>query len=116
MKLFALVSIIALTAATGAFAQSAPPMANQNPNNCTDGLRDCNGSSVDGTSKTPANSASATQNMTKTQQSEMPAGKPVGIQGGTACAVGQVDCKPAATDSKRGSDSGSASRGAPGNN
>ncbi len=111
MKLFALVSIIALTAATGAFAQSAAPLANENSNNCSDALRNCNGS-ADGSMKTPANSSSAGQNTTTTQQSQMPAGKPVGIQGGTECAVGVVDCKPANNASQRGNDSGNASRGA----
>jgi hypothetical protein len=41
MKLFALASIVMLTAATGAFAQAAAPMANENPDNCSAAWRDC---------------------------------------------------------------------------
>ncbi len=65
MKLLTLVSIFALTAASGAFAQSQAPMHNENPNNCSDALRNCSGS-PDGSNATAPRAVTPTTRQTQT--------------------------------------------------
>ncbi len=121
MKLLALVSVIALTAATGAFAQSAPPLANENPNNCSPALPNCATDQGGSSNKTPRNAEGTGANARMNeQQGAMPAGTGAGasngIKGGTTCPPGESACAPAGNATDRGNASGSASRGAPGNN
>jgi hypothetical protein len=61
MKLFALVSIVALTAATAAFAQDTP--AGSNPSNCSPGMPNCATSGSGSNVVSPA-PGSASQGMT----------------------------------------------------
>ena len=64
MKLLTLVSIFALTAASGAFAQSQAPMHNENPNNCSDALRNCGGN-TDGSNTTAPRAVTPTPGATQ---------------------------------------------------
>jgi hypothetical protein len=112
MKLFAFVSVVALTAATGAFAQAVPPGANSD--NCSPGIvADCASTSA-GSAKIPAVRQKEEGIDRSQQQSQLPMGdKPVNIQRGSDCPPGQQDCVKAPTGSERANDSANPSRGAP---
>ena len=91
MKLFALVSVIALTAATGAFAQSAAPLAAENPNNCSPASKNCV-QNESGSNKSVGNTEGTSRNAVKTQQGVMSGGPAVQAQNPNNCSAADPKC------------------------
>jgi len=94
MKIPTLATLIVLTSAGAAFAQSTTPLnPNANPNNCSPAFPNC-GTATDGNNKTPGNTPGTSRNeMRQEEQIPQTATEP-DLPMKQNCAPGQANCPP----------------------